>query len=206
MLWPRCGTMTYGISSRPGELVYVVQAPSQASAKGKSSISRTKQNHRVLRVAEAAPHTQRIDGHGFYRGRYCTVINGPQSDVLGSGFKVECYFLDLDGENFVPEWCTFTFLPFPGKAPIGCLLAYPLRFAESSQEIRSAGIATGREVLECIERKRMAFDGPCLLYEPNNQETLAFKGDPLREPERYDGEVYIERQGSHQNASVLVYL
>ncbi|KAK4442891.1 hypothetical protein QBC34DRAFT_223121 [Podospora aff. communis PSN243] len=177
---------------RPGELIYVCQSPTHASTRGKFNLQ-DQAKHRIMRVAELSPHTARITGHGFYRGRYYAGSDGPQQgDGMASGCKVECYFLDFDGENFVPEWLTITFLPFPGKTQVGSLYAYPLRFAESSEELRSAGIATGRKVLECIERKRMAFDGPCLLYEPNNQEATAFKGEALREPERYDGEVYID--------------
>lgn len=174
---------------RPGDLVYLDPLGDGAVTRGKQDLqSQAKQ--RIMRVVSISPHTAPIDGHGFYRGRYFSESRsaGPSS----TNFKLLCYWLDFNGDSFIPEWYTFNVYPFPEKIPIRSLHCRPIRFVDRSLDLLKAGIDTGRKVLNAIQHKRMSFDGPCLLYEPNGETAVTFKGEPLKDPERYDGEVYID--------------
>lgn len=183
---------------RPGELVYRNPRSDAYASRGKESL-RAMAKHRVARVVASTPPRLHIEGQGFFRSEYrrdppptlTTDAVGDRGKEDGV-FLVECYFLDFDGEHFVPWLFTLGIEPYSGSRRIQDLCLHPLRFAECPEEVLELHKAQGRKYLQCIELRHLSLEGCGLLYEPDGDRALTRKGEPWPVTVGYVGEVYVD--------------
>ncbi|KAK0638936.1 hypothetical protein B0T16DRAFT_462657 [Cercophora newfieldiana] len=182
---------------RPGELVYLDPNSTLVDrVRGKAALSeKTKQ--RVGRVVSTSPPLPRVAGEGLFRSEWRRGPN-PEANAIGDGrdddgdFEINLYFLDFDGEGFVPWYISFPIAPYPGSIRVDCLRLHPIRFAGAAESTLERHIAQGEKFMECVNTKHLVFSGTPLIYEPTGGEVLSFKGEPLVGASRYDGEVYVD--------------
>ena len=105
-------------------------------------------------------------------------------------FELNCYYIDFDGEKFVPSSDIFKIKPFPGEREIRSLEVYPWRYVKDYVKMRSSLKDRGEKFREFYTFKYRFYKGSTLVCQPN--------GWPFREnsipsyPEQIESEVIVD--------------
>lgn len=126
--------------------------------------------HKVWRVVQA------VGGRKYLSAPEKT--KGNQWEDKYSSFSIGCYYLDFDGQQFVPVFRNFYIDHFPELRPIEAMSIVPLAVAEKQNLInRENLLARGQQFLKCTTPTYMYYEGRSLSQTPEGTHLTKFHAD-----------------------------
>ncbi|PWY90989.1 hypothetical protein BO70DRAFT_283188 [Aspergillus heteromorphus CBS 117.55] len=133
--------------------------------------------------------------------RYLQKLNDMQGEVnpLFSPVVLDCFFLDYDGERFVPIYRSFEVTGFEGVQTVKLLPIVPLAVAEKDPDFfdKQALLDRGRQFVECTKQVgHLEFSGRSHYLDPNGTKLIDLVDGTARSAlcysERIDSEVMVD--------------
>ncbi|RYP42017.1 hypothetical protein DL768_010405 [Monosporascus sp. mg162] len=128
------------------------------------------------------------------RGKYKHMLstNPPQ-------FVIDCYYIDFDGNRYIPIFHRIFIEPFDGLEPVTSLPAFPLQAAEAGGYIDpEAMVNRGRKFIECTRPTHQDYTGRNQLQKPNGEEMTSsdtvLPENASRYSEWIDSEVMVDME------------
>lgn len=122
-----------------------------------------------------------------------------QSSLKLSQFVVDCYYIDFDGNRYIPVFHRIIFDPFDGLEPVTNLPACPLQAAETGGYIDpDAMVNRGQDFIECTRPTHRDYTGRNQLQKPNGEELISsdtiLPDNASRYSEWIDSEVMVDME------------
>ena len=128
---------------------------------------------------------------------------GDESSPLGNKphlFRVDCYYIDYNGIEYVACSKVFIIHPFEGEKDILSLDIFPLRFSEDAQREKQIAMERGKLFLEYKQWKQRQYRGPTLTRHPSGEPILG--ENPPKSSEEVDSQVIVDfNEALEQNPS-----
>ncbi|KAE8442709.1 hypothetical protein EG329_002900 [Mollisiaceae sp. DMI_Dod_QoI] len=112
--------------------------------------------------------------------------------------RVRCYYIDYDGESYGPVVKEFNIAYFQGEKSIRELEVYPLRFAPDREEIRKEHQDLGRNFVQYLTERPLAYNGWTLITDPEGDSINNSNGDVIKYPEHIDSDVIVDFKEAFQ--------
>ncbi|KAM7184772.1 hypothetical protein V8F20_012066 [Naviculisporaceae sp. PSN 640] len=107
-------------------------------------------------------------------------------------FRLGCYYIDYNGEEFCCVKTEVKIEQFSGEMPINSLPIYPMRFCQDWKGRLAHAIKTGEELINFIQVKHCSYNGWTLTRDPTGEPTTDAKGNTLEQPEHINSEVMVD--------------
>jgi hypothetical protein len=166
---------------QPDEVVYVASA-SDSSQPENSHIARSSDGERYQTAWR------------FYSlVLYAVQDDRPDDTAKISKRKLEVcvYYLDYDGDSYVPARTRFTINHYDGEKDITSLPVYPLRFLKDADKIKEDLRQQGLWFRQAVTEKHLYYDGWTLSHGPTGASSDSKKSG-IRGVQHIDGDVIID--------------
>ncbi|KAM7183495.1 hypothetical protein V8F33_013542 [Rhypophila sp. PSN 637] len=107
-------------------------------------------------------------------------------------FRLGCYYIDYNGEEFVCVKTEVKIEQFSGEMPINSLPIYPMRFCQDWENRLAHAAKTGEDLIDFIRAKHCSYNGWTLTRDPSGEPTTDAKGKTLEQPEHINSEVMVD--------------
>ncbi|KAM7213569.1 hypothetical protein V8F06_011066 [Rhypophila decipiens] len=107
-------------------------------------------------------------------------------------FRLGCYYIDYNGEEFVCVKTEVKIEQFSGEMPINSLPIYPMRFCQDWESRLQHATKTGEELIDFIQSRHCSYNGWTLTRDPAGEPTTDAKGKLIEQPEHINSEVMVD--------------
>jgi hypothetical protein len=118
-------------------------------------------------------------------------------------FDLHVYYMEYDGNSYVPVRHTFSVMDYEGERDITTLEVYPMRFAKDADKIKKELEDQGTWFREAVARNHLSYDGWTLTHSPTGAASDSSKPPAL---EHIDSDVIIDFVEGYKSESSLAGL
>lgn len=167
-----------------GEEVYEIGRREQSSDGEPAKVNRHRKTNQCLwNICSTAGGRRNLSAPAF----------GDESSPLGNKphlFRVDCYYIDFNGIEYVACSKAFIIHPFEGERDITSLDIFPIKFSRDAQMEKERATERGKLFLEYKQWKQRYYRGPTLTRHPSGEMIL---GDNApKNVEEIDSQVIVD--------------
>jgi hypothetical protein len=196
---------------QPGELLYapLTSDSPQSSETGKGASAKTETGQRSgvrADIGQKSSTKMYQKGWRLYTMGQDAIHDDKLNDTQKSSkreFDLHVYYMEYDGNSYVPVRHTFSIMDFEGERDITSLEVYPMRFAKEADKIKKELEDQGTWFREAVARNHLSYDGWTLTHSPTGAASDSSKPPAL---EHIDSDVIIDFVEGYKSESSLAGL
>ena len=115
-----------------------------------------------------------------------------EDDEDKAAFRILCYYIDFDGEEFCCIKDKFEIKPYEGERPITSLKVCPFRFIPDYEKVKGMYSEISRGFLGWIDTKHATYDSWTVTHDPRGAKTTDMDGSEVKRAEHINSEVIVD--------------
>lgn len=166
---------------RPGDLAY---CPNNGVSEKYQQSSIRQSAWRIFGVQSPTP---RYKLRNAEQKRYLQT-----SEDESDEFRIECYYIDFDGDEFCTVTEMFRIRPFEGELRINSLPIFPFRFVENSEDLHAEYQKHGQQYLDYTKHKHFSYNWWTITCGPKGETVTNSEGVEMRNPLHVNSDVIVD--------------